>query len=124
MNGYLVALVLCAVGPIVGCSTGSDEIATNPPPIPPTPSIITTTLSPRLDDGRLRVGASVEMSLTTNIPPSYTVTWVAADTTVFSVSSTGLAEGRKAGSSSLAVDVVYDSGRRTHRTVYEAVVFP
>ena len=122
MNGYLVALLLCAVGPVVGCSTKIAEILTPPPP--PTASIITITISPTLNDGRLKVGASVQMSLTTNIPPTYTVAWVAADTAVFSASSTGLVEGRKVGSSSLTTEVVYDSGRRTSRTVTEVVVFP
>ena len=123
MNAYVVALLLGAVSPIVGCSATSEEIPTDPPLILATPPIVVT-LSPRLDDGRLRVGASVQLLLTTNIPPSYTVTWVAADTTVFSVSSSGLAEGRKAGSSGLTVEVVYDSGRRKHSTGFEVVVFP
>lgn len=38
----------------------------SPAPVPPTPPV-TLIVSPVLDDGRLRVGGSLQMTLTTNV---------------------------------------------------------
>ena len=106
---------------MAGCST---EVGISPgdpdPPIRPQPILMT--LSPRLDDGTMRVGKSVQMTLTTNIPPAYSVTWWVTDTAICAVSAAGLAQGLKLGSAKLVAEILWDEGRRRSSIVADITV--
>ncbi len=82
----------------------------SPAPVPPTPPV-TLIVSPVLDDGRLRVGGSVQMTLTTNATID-SVRWTIADTSIAVVSPTGLVTGRAVGESGLTVRVFHERVRQ------------
>ncbi len=89
----------------VGCGQPDQTSPSVPPPA--RPSIPSLTVGPVLDDGRLRVGGSVQMTLTTNVTAD-SVRWTIADTSIAVVSATGLVTGRGVGESGLVVRVFYE----------------
>ena len=114
-------MTLLAIMALAGCSTGGSISPDHRDSIPA--SIPTSiTLSPRLDDGTMRVGKSVQMTLTTNIPPAYSVTWWVTDTAICVVSAGGLAQGLKLGSAKLVAEILWDEGRRRSSIVADITV--
>lgn len=105
----------------VGCSAKGQEFPTDDGSTRASPPV-TITVGPPLDDGRLRVGTSVQVSLVTNIP-DFTVSWAVGDTAIATSSSTGLITGWKTGSTTLNV-VVTDAAHRNYSTGFPVVVFP
>lgn len=104
-SSRLVLLIACCLC-LGGCSSERPSSPENGELTPP----IVIELTPDLQDGRLTAGDSQQVILSTNLPVTYSAEWSVQDSSIVTVNRTGMAYGRRVGTTLLTVSLAFDLG--------------